>query len=620
MKETFADLKKVYPEMPAACDQALMNTVYSLPEKQRVVAFRPVRRIAILVAVMMALTGVACAAFYPQIISWFSNRYGREWGSWMEEGSVALPDSSVEVNGAVFTIDEVLARGRGLYVLGHINAEPGHILIEQEGNVTDPFGYDIHHGETAPEGMPTITQKAAEDGSSLHYVGCDLVGVGVNGGAILQPGVWGYGVKVQKDGSIVFSMEVEDGIVVEPGKEYTLVLQAKSYGLLQDGSINYDDLTEKTWNFTVVPELIQQTASEGVRHTETEDDAVDATPSATAAGAEPTIIVPEEYTRTGTLPVYSAVDRDFLPVVMPEWFNTSGVNEQTEWTGKNNYRSVSVIFNDEAQLGWDATALNYNTYRGTVETISELEYGEKVASVKPKPTMANAASSLARWMLVGWPGSDEVYSLEQETLTDISLEEAKQRTEDLLKLLGMDGYVCYEAIDMNLGRIQDMGSKWNMLIAEGRFPGNPQYDYSQATVEDEGYYLRYYRNGNDSELGGMFHADVYVTAAGFAYINICDLYANGDVYATPAALLDWHTVADSLPAELPNARYPLTLEKVVSVRLTWCPVRSDASKDGMVLTPAWVINFNASGDEQGGNGLYAIFDAIDGHLIDGNWM
>ena len=173
---------------------------------------------------------------------------------------------------------------------------------------------------------------------------------------------------------------------------------------------------------------------------------------------------------------------------------------------------------------------------------------------------------------------------------------------------------------MSLGRIQEMGTRWNMLIAEGRFPDNPQYDYSQATTDDEGYYLRYYRNGNDSALGGMFHADVYVTATGFAYINICDMYANGTVYSTPASLIDYSTVVDALPAELATARHPLTLENIVSVRLTWCPVRSDSSGDGMLLTPVWVINFNASGDEQGATGRYAIFDAIDGHLIDGNWM
>ena len=75
MKETFADLKKVYPEMPAACDQAFMRTIYSVQEKQRVGGvFHPARRIAILVALMLALTCAAGAAFYPQIISWFSNR------------------------------------------------------------------------------------------------------------------------------------------------------------------------------------------------------------------------------------------------------------------------------------------------------------------------------------------------------------------------------------------------------------------------------------------------------------------------------------------------------------------------------------------------------------------
>ena len=621
MKETFADLKKVYPEMPAACDQAFMRTIYSVQEKQRVGGvFHPARRIAILVALMLALTCAAGAAFYPQIISWFSNRYGQEWGSWMEDGNIALPDASVEVNGAVFTVDEVLVRGRGLYILGHIKAEPGHIVIEQECSITDPFGYSVHHGGIAPEGTPTIAERAAEDGSSLHFVSCDLVGIGINGGTILQTNNWGYSVKTQTDGSIMFSMEIEDGIVVEPGKEYTLVLQAKTYGLHQDGSLNYADLTEKTLSVTTVPEIILQTDSEDVTNSVTADVGVDSVITDAAPTTEPTIVVPDEYTRTGTLPVYCAVDRNLIPVVAPEWINASGIKERTEFTGKNGYKSVNVVFNNEAVLSWDAMSLNYNAYIGTEEIIGELEFGEKVSTVSPKPTLANAASGLARWMLVGWPGTDVIYVLENESLTNISLEEAKRHTDELLASLGLEGYVCYDAIDMSLGRIQEMGARWNMLIAEGRFPDNPQYDYSQATTDDEGYYLRYYRNGNDSALGGMFHADVYVTATGFAYINICDMYANGTVYSTPASLIDYSTVVDALPAELATARHPLTLENIVSVRLTWCPVRSDSSGDGMLLTPVWVINFNASGDEQGATGRYAIFDAIDGHLIDGNWM
>ncbi|MGN0778281.1 MAG: hypothetical protein ACI4MJ_03960 [Aristaeellaceae bacterium] len=180
----------------------------------------------------------------------------------MEQGRLALPDSSVEVNGAVFTIDEVLVGDRGLYVLGHINAEPGHMLVEQECSVHEPFGYNIHYGEAAPEGTPTMAEKAAADNCAVHYVGCSLEGIGIDGGQVLQPGCWGYAAKVHKDGSIVFSMEVEADASVKPGKAYTLVMCARSYGLLADGSIDNEALTEKTWQFTVIPAWMEQTSSD----------------------------------------------------------------------------------------------------------------------------------------------------------------------------------------------------------------------------------------------------------------------------------------------------------------------------------------------------------------------
>ena len=40
--------------------------------------------------VMAMLTCVAGAAFYPRIISWYSNQFGQHRDSWMEKGGVTL--------------------------------------------------------------------------------------------------------------------------------------------------------------------------------------------------------------------------------------------------------------------------------------------------------------------------------------------------------------------------------------------------------------------------------------------------------------------------------------------------------------------------------------------------
>ena len=110
--------------------------------------------------------------------------------------------------------------------------------------------------------------------------------------------------------------------------------------------------------------------------------------SVSCAVAEPEIILPE----TETMPVYAAIPRDFTQVVKPELFNTSGIAEMLSY--KQNVHSVT--FADEAQLLWSPETLYYNEYDGTYEAAYELaESGEIHTELLPKPSMAEAAGSLA---------------------------------------------------------------------------------------------------------------------------------------------------------------------------------------------------------------------------------
>lgn len=258
MKEAFDHLQLVFPDMPPACEQALMAAARSVTEKPRVSSLRPVRRAVLLAAAMLTIACAAGAAFYPQIIPWFASHYGAEYAPWMEQGSVASPNASAAAEGAVFSVDEVLVRGRGLYVMGAIRAAEGYVLVDSECSAQEPWGYNIHYGEEAPEGTPSIAQVAEATGSAIRYVHCDLRGIGVDGGALLLPGSWGYGATVQRDGSIVFTIEAEDGLAVEPGREYTLELSAQTWGAHADGSMNHEDMTETIWRVTVTPEELEQ--------------------------------------------------------------------------------------------------------------------------------------------------------------------------------------------------------------------------------------------------------------------------------------------------------------------------------------------------------------------------
>lgn len=337
--------------------------------------------------------------------------------------------------------------------------------------------------------------------------------------------------------------------------------------------------------------------------------------TASCAIADPLIICPDVYEQTGTLSLYAAIPRDFTTVVDPEYFNTSGIAESI--TGKHSHHTVT--FADTAQLQWMPEALYYNAYDGVGEITYELaETGETYTEMLPKPSMANAAASLASWMTFGWPETGEIYPLENEALTHITLTEAKARAEQLFVQLELEGYVCETALDMSLSRIREMGEKWNELIDKGAMLNSHRLDYSLAASTDEGYWLRYRRFGTESDLSGQFYADLYVTADGFASVWICDQYCTGELLSTPDALIGWQEAAEALPKELADSRMQPQLSEIITARLTWCPVREKASVSGMAFTPAWVLAFNALSDGQTCE-MHAVFNAVTGKLITGNW-
>ena len=228
MNAPYCDLQIIFPSMPASCDYALMAAARSASDRKRCYSLRSAFVLAL--TLILAVGCTAGAAFYPQIIGWFTSQYGANWGTWLQEGRVAETQFTAEVKGAVFTVDEVLVRDRGLYVLGSIRPEEGYAIAD----------YD--------------TLKAPLGDKILRYVHCGLERIGVDGGAMLVPSTWGYAMEEKTDGSIAFSIEAEDGMVVEPGTEYTLEMYARTYGANADGSVNPEDREETVWTFIVHPE------------------------------------------------------------------------------------------------------------------------------------------------------------------------------------------------------------------------------------------------------------------------------------------------------------------------------------------------------------------------------
>lgn len=571
---------------------------------------RPTTRLALVLAlVIICMMGVALAAFYPQITEAFGRHYGEDTQAWLEQGDIALPADSVQVEGVTFTLEEVAYRNHGLYGLVTITPGDGVVLLGEDSNVGDAYGYAVHYGDKAPEGTISIQEKAAQDGSVIKHVGFYLDKIGVNDGALLEPNGWGCGVYPQRDGSIQILFEVEDGIAISEGETYAIHMTAIVRNVSSEGVVDMADSVRQEWTVKIKPEPFAEVAG-------TPAAAIEApvtTEAPTVSADDMQIIVPDGYIADGTLPVYEATARDFCKVLDYAWFNQSGVAKEVP---APRHIGGSVDFNDEGHLDWGSYYLYYYTFDGTYEAVGELEDGTTFTETMPKLALVSDVSSIAGWMVMGFPGTDEVYTLEHTQLSTISLDEAKAQAEALMSKLGMTGYTCTTALDMGVDRIHKMGAMWNAALDSGAMYTNAfRHDYAAATTADEGYYLCYHKFGNDGDIAGQFEAVFYVTADGIKSINLRDAYEQGEVIHTPAKLVDAQTVAAALPGEMADSRYPEELKQITRATLTWMPVRADKG-DGMVMTPVWVLSYLTAEGEQQGYECWAVFGAIDGTLID----
>lgn len=253
------DLREAFPVMPEECYRALMDAACSVKEES-VVKHRLVR-VAVLAAALVCLVAVACAAFAPQLTALFGQMYGHESQQWLEGGDIALPAQSIETDHAVFTLEEVIYRNRGLYALGTITPKAGAVLLPEDFEPTAAWGYDVHgaggSAEAAPEGAPTYLEKAAEEGA-LVSVHVRLDAVGVDGGEVLPIDCGGYALIPQRDGSVRFYMEAEGGTAIEEGSVYTLALLAVEHLMDEQGEQVENGRNEAQWTVEIAPTPIAE--------------------------------------------------------------------------------------------------------------------------------------------------------------------------------------------------------------------------------------------------------------------------------------------------------------------------------------------------------------------------
>ncbi len=591
------ELKKMYGATPESFKHRVSFALQKTEEKPMK---HTMRTVLIATAIVVLLTAAAYAAFSSRVAELFGTFYGEDMKTWLEEGSVATTgDQAYTLGDLIYTVDEVVYRNNGLYGVGTIRPAEGSdvVIICEDQLLTDPYGYDIHGAmgspETAPEDAKTIAEVAAEKGGEILLACIRVNRIGVDGGELLTLGSAGYSWVQQRDGSILFSFEVSDGVAIGEGSTYQIEMHSYFFDTDADGCLIRDTKQVGDWIIEIQPEPISE---------QTEEPVADASAFTQTIG-DVELIVPDDYSQAYTMPVYAAVTRDFGANLDPELFNQSGV-AKTE-----NYM---ITYTDEAKLSWSPEALFYNEYQGTYDGNYKLPDSEPM--ILPLKTVSHAASELAGHAYSAWPEAWEGIALSKTALSGITLDEAKAKVEALLKTLDVEGYTCDYALDMDVERILSMGETMNRMIEENQYWNSPIIDYSLVTEADEGFYL-HYTNGVKSD-GGLFDLYAYVTQNGIVDMQLRDMYIRGDAVSTPDALVLPEVIMEKLPVEIADSRFnDMALDHIISMELTYAPARAADKADGMVFTPAWYVVYQDTDGVKHGFESFAIFNAVDGTLL-----
>lgn len=600
------DLKQMYGTTP---DSFKRRVAFALRETARpqYTVRRLKLRTALIAAMVLVLVAVgAYAVFSSRVAETFGQHYGQETKEWLEKGEVDTEKHSFTIDEVIFTLEEVVYRSNGLYGVGTITVQEGSntVLIPEDYEPDLPYGYDAYaESAPVPEGTPTVKDAAMEKGGRMLVVRALPNRIGVDGGVLLDPGSVGSSHEYKRDGSLAFMFELSDAYAVTKGESYEIEMWSSIVEMNADGSTKETTGHGENWNVHIKPAPMQEEKAPEQK-----------TAESISIEGDVELIVSAEYEKTGTAPIYRLTERNFGKTLKPEEFNRSGIAKHVDGKHGDGY----IVFKDEAVLSWGAEALFYQENSGTYDVNAGTEYE---ANYVAKPALSDEITSLASWAKFGWPGTGEVLGLEKTALSAITLEAAKETLEAFLEKLGVTGYKYESALDMSVERIATLGSDMNAYVADGYMGPNakarPVTDYNAVTALDEGFYLSYVKPhiGSGNRSANYFYVNAYVTPRGIVNLSVTDYYIQGDIYDTPETLVAPETVLAKLPNEMAASRFPLKLDSIISVRLTYAPMRAANPKDGMVLSPIWLINYKDEDAAAQDDICWAEFDAITGDIL-----
>ena len=261
--------RKVYGDVPQSFEHRVQYALHNIQKQER-----PVRRIslrtALIVLILLALAGAACAAVLSRTADWFGAYYGQAWKDAALSGDVDQSHPTARLGDVTYTLDDVIVTGialdeggmsvtendcRTILATGTIRPAAGAnvVLIPEDCELDEPSGFD---------GV-TVLERAEAQGAKILCVRVTANGLVTSSG---QPFTWtddegltrypdiGYDEMMQEDGSILFSMEIVlDESVLARQDAYTLSVYIANHEVSREGEHLMETRISEDWVFDIHP-------------------------------------------------------------------------------------------------------------------------------------------------------------------------------------------------------------------------------------------------------------------------------------------------------------------------------------------------------------------------------
>lgn len=204
------DWRRAYEPLPAALSRQVAHTLSRL-ETEKSMRRGSFRTAAIVLAILLALGGVAFALIESKTADIFGWFYGSEKKQELLAGDIAYSGQTYRLGDVVYTLDEVVYKDGFVYGTGTIAAADGAnlVLIAEDYGVNVAAGYLLYYGEEEiAENAPSYAELAAQRGAKIVLAKCVADGV-LNADGTLNASEIGYTQLPQPDGTIRFTFEFE---------------------------------------------------------------------------------------------------------------------------------------------------------------------------------------------------------------------------------------------------------------------------------------------------------------------------------------------------------------------------------------------------------------------------